>query len=140
VVVSVATPLPFSVPVPRTAAPFLKVTVPEGTPPKAPWTVAVKVTAWCHEDGFAEDVTVVVDAALLTTCVNRCRDAGDIFSARPVDPDDGMAANAQRVGGKRRTPPLSGTVATTTPLFLNATLPSGVAPKAGVTVALKVTD
>jgi hypothetical protein len=42
-VVKVATPVAFNVPVPRLAVPFRKVTVPVGVPP-LPVTVAVKVT------------------------------------------------------------------------------------------------
>ena len=41
--------------------PFLKVTVPVGVGP-APVTTAVKVTGWPKTEGFAEEVTVVVDA------------------------------------------------------------------------------
>src|SRR5438874_2538938 len=44
-VLYVATPLAFSVPVPRTVAPSLNVTVPVGMP-LAPVTVAVSVTCW----------------------------------------------------------------------------------------------
>jgi hypothetical protein len=61
----------FSVPVPKTAAPSLNVTLPEGVP--APGlttaTVAVKATDWPETDGLAEEVTTVVVLARLTTWV-----------------------------------------------------------------------
>ena len=62
----VALPL-LSVPVPRVVVPLRKVTVPvaaEGV------TVAVKVTEEPYVDGFAEEVRVTVEVALLTVCVN----------------------------------------------------------------------
>ena len=66
---SVATPLPFSVPVPILTPPSKKVTVPVRVP--APGaealTVAVKVTDWPDTDGFALEVRAVLVLALLTT-------------------------------------------------------------------------
>ena len=56
---NVATPEPLRVPVPRVAAPSLKVTVPVGVPP-VPVTVAVKLTDCPYTDGFDEEVSVVV--------------------------------------------------------------------------------
>ena len=64
-VVNVAFP-PLSVPVPRVVVPSLKVTVPVGVPEVVGFTVAVKVTAWPNPDGFMEETTKVVDAALFT--------------------------------------------------------------------------
>jgi hypothetical protein len=65
----VATP-PVSVPVPMTAAPSRKFTVPVGVP--APGltaaTVAVKVTDCPKTDGLVPDVRLVVVLALPTTC------------------------------------------------------------------------
>jgi hypothetical protein len=55
-----------TVPVPMVVDPSLKVTVPLGLPPKAPVTVAVKVTACPLVDGFGEDVSFVVVVALFT--------------------------------------------------------------------------
>ena len=72
----VATPLALRVAVPNTFPPFLKVTVPTGVPP-AEVTCTVKVTLWCHDDGFTEDVTVEVVAALCTTCES----AGEVLLA-----------------------------------------------------------
>jgi hypothetical protein len=67
-VVKVAEPLPFSVPVPRSIVPSLKVTVPVGAPaPGATtFTVAVKVTDWPVIDGFRDEATLVVVLALFT--------------------------------------------------------------------------
>jgi hypothetical protein len=69
-VVNIAFPLA-SVPVPKTTAPSFKVTVPVGVPlPGATTaTVAVNVTVWPKCDGFGEEVSVVVVAALLTVWV-----------------------------------------------------------------------
>src|SRR5262249_37320378 len=63
----VATPLPSRVPVPRTLAPSLNVTVPVGVPAPGATavTVAVNVTAWPNTEGAAVDVSVVAALALL---------------------------------------------------------------------------
>ena len=60
-----------SVPVPKVAAPSLKVTVPVGVPlPGAEaLTVAVKVTDWPETEGLAEEATVVVVLAALMVWV-----------------------------------------------------------------------
>ena len=55
-----------SVPVPRVAAPSLKVTVPVGTP-TVDVTVAVNVTDWPTHDGFRLETRAVPVAAGLTT-------------------------------------------------------------------------
>jgi hypothetical protein len=48
---------PLSVPVPRTVALSLNVTVPVGVPvPEAGFTVAVNVTAWLKADGLSEEI------------------------------------------------------------------------------------
>ena len=62
----VATP-PLSVLVVKVVAPFLKVTVPTGIPPKE-LIVAVNVTDWPGADGFGEDVSEAAVRALFTTC------------------------------------------------------------------------
>jgi len=69
VVTNVATP-PVSVPVPMGLPPSRKVTVPVGVPvPGATAeTVALKVTDCPNTDGFAVEVTAVVELALFTTC------------------------------------------------------------------------
>ena len=68
-VVKVAVPLAFNVPAPRVEPPFLKVTVPVGTPlPGAvAVTVAVNVTGWLSTEGLADELTAVVVADLFTT-------------------------------------------------------------------------
>jgi hypothetical protein len=45
-----------------------KVTVPVGTGP-IPLTTALKVTDWPNNDGFTEEVTVVVDTAAATSTI-----------------------------------------------------------------------
>jgi hypothetical protein len=52
---------------PRTADPLLKVTIsPLGGVPAVELTVAVKVTACPTSEGFSEEVSVVVVAAMIT--------------------------------------------------------------------------
>jgi len=69
-VLKVATPAPFNVPLPMIVAPSLKSTVPVGVPvPGATAvTVAVKVTDWPNTDGFWLDARLVELLALFTTC------------------------------------------------------------------------
>jgi len=70
VAVNVAVPAPDSGLVPIVAVPLRKVTVPVGVP--APGavtvTVAVNVTACPTADGFGDEVTLVLELALFTTC------------------------------------------------------------------------
>ena len=61
-----ATPA-LNVALPSVVLPLLKVTVPVGVPPYLPVTVAVKVTELPVLEGFAEEASVVVVAAVLTT-------------------------------------------------------------------------
>ena len=65
VVAKVATPLPFSVPVPSFVVPSRKVTVPVGLTP-LPVNVAVKVTDVPEVTELAEDVSFTVGVALFT--------------------------------------------------------------------------
>src|SRR5574340_523139 len=70
-VVRVVHPSVFSVPVPRTAAPSLKVTVPVGVPAPGPaLTVAVNVTGCPKSAGFSDDATAVVDGPAVIVCVS----------------------------------------------------------------------
>ena len=80
-IAKVATPAPFSVPVPNVVAPSLKVTVPVGVVP-APLTVAVKVTLWLSALGLGVDDSVVVVIPLLTTCET----ADDVLVVKLVSP------------------------------------------------------
>ena len=50
--------------------PSAKITVPVGAPAPgaAAATVAVTVTAWPYTDGFGDEVTVMLDEALLMSC------------------------------------------------------------------------
>jgi len=57
----------FSVLVLMEVAPSRKVTVPVGVPGEADETVAVKVTFWPEDDGFAEEVSAVLVLALPLT-------------------------------------------------------------------------
>ena len=76
-VLNVATPEPFSVPVPRVVEPSRNVTVPVGVPEPGALavTVAVNVTDWPNTEGLAEDTTadarrILIDrlALRLTRC------------------------------------------------------------------------
>jgi hypothetical protein len=71
VVLTVATPEPFSVPVPNVVAPSLNVTVPVGVPAPGATavTIAVRVTDWPNTDGFRDEVSAVVVLAGPTVCV-----------------------------------------------------------------------
>jgi hypothetical protein len=62
-VLNVATPEPFRVPVPRFVPPSIKVTVPVGVPP-VPVTVAVNVTDWPAVEGFREELRAVLLGAV----------------------------------------------------------------------------
>lgn len=68
-VLRVATP-PASVPIPMEFPRSRKVTVPVGVPEPgaAAVTVAVKVTDWPNGEELREEVSVVAELALLTTC------------------------------------------------------------------------
>ena len=68
VVVSVATPLPFNVTVPRVAPPVVKVTVPVGVP-DADFTVAVSATLPPATMVVGLAITVVVVAFAVTVTV-----------------------------------------------------------------------
>ena len=61
-IVNIAWPEPFRVPVPRVLGPSLKVTAPVGVPAAGLFavTVAVKVTDCPDTDGLAEELTNVV--------------------------------------------------------------------------------
>lgn len=69
-VAKVATPEPFSVPVPSVVAPSLNVTLPVGVPePGAETvTVAVKVTDCPKTDGFTLEMSAVVVGSGFTIC------------------------------------------------------------------------
>ena len=67
---NVATPLGLRATVAIVIPPFLKVTVPVGVPEVADFTVAVNVTDWLNDDGFTDEVRLVVLPALFTVCVS----------------------------------------------------------------------
>ena len=64
-----ATPLPFTLTVPKTVVPSLNVTEPVKPLPEAGVTVAVKVTFCPEFDGFGDEVTAVLVVSLLTVRV-----------------------------------------------------------------------
>ncbi len=71
-IVNIAWPEPFRVPVPRIPGPSLKVTVPVGVPAPGLFavTVAVKVTDCPDTDGLAEELTDVAVLAFFTVWVS----------------------------------------------------------------------
>ena len=71
-VVNIAWPELFSVPVPRVLWPSSKVTVPLGVTPTGPFavTVAVKVTGCPDTEGLAEELSNVVVPAFFTVWVS----------------------------------------------------------------------
>jgi len=71
VAVLVAIPAANATGVPKFAPSTTNCTVPVGVPLPAGFTVtvAVKVTGWPKTEGLAEELTVVVVAAMLTVCV-----------------------------------------------------------------------
>lgn len=79
----VATPEPFSVPVPRVVAPFMKVTVPVGAgTPEVPVTVAVKVTL----DPTAMEVSEAVRAVVVDPSVTVTVTALEVDPVLPASP------------------------------------------------------
>ena len=79
----VATPVAFSVPVPRVVAPFLKVTVPVGAGTlEVPVTVAVKVTLDPTAREAAEAVNAVVVDPRVTLTV-RALEMDPVFVVSP---------------------------------------------------------
>src|SRR5438105_8082918 len=83
-VVRVALPLPFSVPVPRTLAPFMKGAVPVGGPAAGATadTGAVKVTDWPKTDGLTKEASDVLLDAVVTVCLR----IGEVLPVKFVSP------------------------------------------------------
>ena len=80
----VATPEAFNMPLPRTVAPSLKVTVPVGVFEPFVVTVAVNVTDEPADAGFALDTTVVV--VLDEVAVTVSTTAGEVLRALLASP------------------------------------------------------
>lgn len=113
--------------VPRTVVPSLKVNVPVGEPPNPGVTVAVNVTDCPLTDGFREETTELLVAALFTVWVK----AAEVLASKSVFPE--YAAVIEFA------PKLSDAVAkAATPLAFNETLPKTVAPSLNVTVPLGI--
>jgi hypothetical protein len=75
-VVNDATP-PLNVPDPSVLVPILNVTPPVGVPSYCGVTIAVNVTACPRLDGFGDELSAVIVAALLTISLS----AGDVLPA-----------------------------------------------------------
>jgi hypothetical protein len=112
--------------------------VPVGVPP-VPVTVAVNVTDWPTVEGFTEEVSAVVLAFVLTTCVTTVDvlvakfESPEYFAVIECDPTASVdVANVA-------TPELSVPVPSVVAPSRNVTVPVGV-PPVPVTVAVNVTD
>jgi hypothetical protein len=140
-VVNVATPEAFRLPVPNTVTPFLKVTKPRGVPVGAGVTVAVKVTNCPAVAGFGTTVKVVVVTVSALTVTLR---AAEVEPANPGLPEN-TAVRLNTPAGRllvvnvatpeELTVPLPNSV----PPLKKFTVPNGVPVGAGVTVAVNVT-
>ena len=73
---------PLSVPEPKVCPSDWKVTVPVGTPPYCPVTVAVKVTGTVTVPGFIDEVSTVAVVAWFTFCVS----GEDVLDAKFEEP------------------------------------------------------
>src|SRR5579872_153561 len=144
-VVKVALPLPSRVPVPKVELPFLKVTVPLGTPLPGAVAVtgAVKVTGWLKTDGLADELTAVVVADLFTTWGEPL--SLPLLFAQPVPPVKAavivLLPTASAAVLNAAWPLLSTTTfeASTLLPWVKVTVPTG-APELEVTLAVKLTD
>src|ERR1035438_1672090 len=142
-VLKVAIPLPFNVPVPRVALPFLNVTVPAGTPPPGAVaaTVAVNVSDWLYTEGLADELTTVVVAALFTVWAA----AFPLLFPHPVPPVKvavmvWLPTARAVVLNDARPDPFTGTFdAQTVEPSVKVTVPTGT-PPLEVVVEVKVTD
>lgn len=125
------------------AVPFLKVTMPVGTPlPGAvAVTTAVNVTGWLNTDGLADELTVVEVEALFTTCAA----AFPLLFAHPVAPVKAavmvwLATLNAFVLNEAWPEPSTGTLdARTVAPSEKVTVPTGTPPPE-VVVEVKVTD
>src|SRR5579864_2819312 len=144
-VVRVALPLPSRVPVPKVELPFLKVTVPVGTPLPGEFAVteAVKVTDWLNTEGLADELTVVVVASLLTTWGEAL--SLPLLLLQPVAPVKVAVmvllptARAEVLKAAWPEPSTAMFEARTVLPWVNVTVPTGM-PEPEVTLAVKVTD
>ena len=76
--------------------------MPAGVPPPGALavTVAVNVTAWLTADGLAEEASVVVVAALLTTWLTAVEVLWREVAVAAEDRGDRVGPHAQRAGGE----------------------------------------
>lgn len=138
VVVNVAVPEPFSVPVPSVVVPSLKVTVPVGVPETRPFTTAVNVTDPPENAGFVLDVSAVV-VFCCTTCVNTAEVLARLLASPPYTAVMECEPTAKAAVENVATPePLRAPVPRVVPPSLNVAVPVGVPEP--VTVAVNVTE
>ena len=121
----------------------MNVTIPVGvpTPGATAFTVAVKSTDCPNTDGFTDDTTDVVVAAMLTLCVSVEEVLLPKFEsplyAAVIECEPTISAEEVNVA----TPDDSAPVPNVVVPSLNVTVPVGVpVPDVGVTVAVNVTD
>ena len=140
---NVATP-PLRVPVPSTAEPSMKLTVPVGVPlpGDVAFNVAVKVTFSPYTEGFNEEVSFVVVLACVDRLAQSSRCAGHEIVVAAIDDGDGMRPAPSELVAKVARPLLSGAVSKLVEPSMNVTVPVGVPlpGAAAFTVAVKVND
>jgi hypothetical protein len=137
---SVATPEAFSVAVPSSVAPFMKMTVPAGVTVLAPFTVAVKVNAWPATTGFGEATRPVVVAWALTDNET----AGDVLMLKlsfPVYSAEKLYAPTANdaVDSVAAPDAFKATVPNTVLPLKNVTEPAGTVAPVECTVAVRAT-
>ena len=129
-----------TVPVPIAVAPSLKVTVPVTVPVAVVLTVAVKVTDWPTTDGFDEETTAAVVAALFTTWLN----AGEVLPLKLPSPPYTAVIECEPTAREERVrvavPAVSVPVPIAVAPSLKVTVPVLVPVAVVLTVAVKVTD
>ena len=137
--------MPSRAPVPRVFGPSLKVTVPVATPPPGALavTAAVNVTGWLYTEGFAEELTAVVVASLVTTCGEP--PSVPLLFAQPLAPVKAAVrvwlptASAAVLKAAWPAPSTATLEAQTVAPSVKVTVPAGT-PAPEVTVAVNVTD
>jgi hypothetical protein len=139
---TVAVPVPDRLAVPSVIVPPSRnVTVPVGVPLTWGVTVAVNATVCPKTDGFSELATVVVVVALLIDCVI----GGEVLELKFVSPSYRPVMvwlPAGSVAGEKVAVPVPDRLAVpnvVVPPSRNVTVPEGVPPNCGLTVAVNVT-
>jgi hypothetical protein len=131
----------FKVSVDRVAAPFFKTTVPVGgVPANCGVTVTVNVTGCPGAEGFADETTVELVAALFTICVSTLEELPVTLPSPLYVTVIECVPTANALSINVATLPLTPAVPMGVPPSFNVTVPVAVPPYSGMIVAVKVTD